>query len=382
MLTKIIKYSRMPGTSLKRGACGVSMSFARVRNSVQFFALLIATGAASASAFAGVGSGGGGDAMVCQEKAPNAGWFSSRDIYRAYLADTFKILSGGTGRQATFLKEASHTQIYAMLIDQLNRQKSGEGDRIDAIYKTLKFEFVEGELEELDDDHIDPPANCVKKQLAIQDFEARDRVVRVNKSLHRLLSPLEQELLKIHEAYIRDFRAPANTTPIRALVKRVLQAHESLYSDLIVRESSELSADSFYNLALATAFIKTYAAPAKFGYALPTSDGKSVETAAGLANRIRNSRSDDQDHAFFVSRLGTRSRYARGAYSGDYLLKLRIFRYELEYFYAASGRCRNHFKPWAHVDNLMDTALEDLQEGLLLSDFAGFLGQSICDARR
>lgn len=192
------------------------------------------------TAYAGGMDGGGGDVILCEHVRLEDRLFSGPKVVSRYtemgLADTFKSLSKLKSIGSDY-SQLQRQEILLLMVDELYPEIA---PKIRKIVKELQFEFV-GKLEELDDDNIALPApieeqlrsvQCRKSQLAIQDVSKK--TVRVHYKYYNELSTWEKDLLVIHEAFINLYYPVRDTTPIRALVKKISSSYE-------LREKAELS---------------------------------------------------------------------------------------------------------------------------------------------
>ncbi len=185
---------------------------------------------------AGPGVSGGGDAIVCDEGTP---------AERVYLADTFALARSGrlTSFQAL---DPSYTIESALRILEEDSplmsfphpfskdKKVSFAWMIDYSLNMLNFEPV-GNVEELDDDHIDPkslPKGCYKRQLGVQNLKKMN--VKYNYLLFMKLSFAERALFKIHEAFISLRNVPSlDTTPLRKEVAEILRVKNFSFEGIV-----------------------------------------------------------------------------------------------------------------------------------------------------
>jgi len=221
-----------------------------------FFNLTIAF-----NSLAGGVSHGGGDALICQERPVHKQSLlklgDSERIERTYLADTYAYLKGHDSTHFIMLEGLKFEILYETFIEHLNLLNPGEGTRVDRAAETLKFDFVGHDLQELEDDNLKVPKNCYKKQLAIQDLGSSG-VVQVNQLLYGKLSNLEKVLFKIHEAYIRIYNGPADTTFLRAIVRSALDKKSSLHNLADRKTTEKLSQWEFYQYAFARTHLRVF----------------------------------------------------------------------------------------------------------------------------
>lgn len=178
----------------------------------RFIAVLLALNAALAAAPSqareeggSAGTRGGGDVLVCR-----------KGLRGTHLADTFGLKAGGVLRVGTGLSEAVLVDSY---LDALRGQDAALGKLIAERLAKLEFVAVD-RLKELDDDDLQVPSGCRKRQLGVQDL-ATGRV-EYHAGRFADLSNEERALFKIHEAFIAEKKFPGvPTTAIREAVAAI-----------------------------------------------------------------------------------------------------------------------------------------------------------------
>lgn len=331
-------------------------------------------------------SHGGGDSLICQERPKNRRkiWHRSDStrIEKTYLADTYKILKGQDSHLYVQISGADEKVLYKVLIQQLNALQANEGNRIDQVVRSLKFDYVNHNLPELEDDNIQVPPGCFKKQLAIQSTGSRP-IVQVNKALHSKLSNLEKTLLQIHEAYIRIYNAPSDTTALRELVKHVVKNRKALLASTHREMAKQLPLWDFYQYTFARAHINTFSS--YYLRRVSTANGwmyrdpedlkpedTQDETIASLMKKMER---DTLGVAWIQNTLHP-GRQTKNWSGNNWLDDLRSFEYVLREYYKESGRCENNHWPKENLRNLISS---DPTEPVF--NLANQLGYFFCDQK-
>lgn len=171
-----------------------------------FASILILTALSSkASAlFQGGVHGGGGITFTCPDRSPGREGTTAN-----YLADTYKILI--EDRQNTKLSQVgTEQQIMQAILDNLDQVDSKLSTQIKNNLSDLKFQMQPTSLRLLGDDDIQTiPEGCKKTQLAIQDLDAS--IVYVDEKKFLSLSNFEKAFFKLHEAYVKYYKANIST---------------------------------------------------------------------------------------------------------------------------------------------------------------------------
>jgi len=139
---------------------------------------------------------GGGDALYCK-----GGLFGKK----YYLADTYKIFNSENRKIFNLLetqipKRYKRDFIFELLSLGVDKDKEKFFKDVRSISEKFKI-IQEDDIEDIDDDNIDLPADCSKKeQLAVHEIGTFK--IRVKKSIYSQLSETEKEFLLVHEVFI------------------------------------------------------------------------------------------------------------------------------------------------------------------------------------
>lgn len=174
---------------------------------------------------AGVGHSGGGDVLICKEQFVFSKGIQEDKV--VYLADTYDLFKD-TSVMLRRLNIDNPEVLNESIAQFLEEKDAIMFQKLNKALANLKFEFVENKrtlLEEVEDDNIQYEGHeaCSKGQLAVQYFsDSGINNVKVQKTYHWYLSPLEKELFRWHEAYISLYPDKYDRSFVRDLVKSIV----------------------------------------------------------------------------------------------------------------------------------------------------------------
>lgn len=225
----------------------------------------------------GNSTAGGGDVFICDENGKT----------RVLLADTYFLFRGQEGEQLLrTLSSGDKEQDKQNILRQLTETHPLDTDDLKKALNRIVFEeFIptakQPRLPEQDNDYLEVPPGCEKRQLAIQDFRGIKSIhllkdqVWYDTELHDQMYSFEQALFELHEGEINLEEETDDTTRVQSKIlsyaDKTITLHSpqppqsgNTFNPIYVNTSSPLKGEIRLNTDVLASVTLSITAPNKF----------------------------------------------------------------------------------------------------------------------